>query len=411
MSRVLALILVFLLAACTSGRTTTLRWAVGGDAGSIATFRSLAERFEAANPDLRVQIEALPPQTNFQHRYFAATLGAGGIDLLGADVIWTAEFAERGWVRSLDAYMPASERTAFMAPPMESVTYRGRLWGVPMFTDLGVLFYRKDLLEKYGYRPPRTWEELAVQARRIGRAEGIAGFLWQGVESEGLVCNALEWTHGAGGGILDPQGRIVVDSPETRRAWTWMATLPGGISPPQTLEAWEETGRIAFVRGEAVFLRNWPYVWASAQDPASRVRGKVGVAPIPGFAGHPSAPTLGGWNLMMAAKTRHPDATWRLLSYLTGEEAQTFLATRSGRLPTRHAVYARPEVRRQAPLLATLYPQALQARPRPMSPAYPEVSRLLQAALTSVLTGQQAPEAAIRDTERRLQALTLDRTP
>lgn len=411
MIRLLSLVLVLLLTACTSGRVTTLRWAVGGDAGSIATFRSLAERFEAANPDLRVQIEALPPQTNFQHRYFASTLDAGGIDLLGADVIWTAEFAERGWVRSLDGYMPAAERKAFMAPPMESVTYRGRLWGVPMFTDLGVLFYRKDLLQKYGYQPPGTWEELEVQARRIGRAEGIAGFLWQGVESEGLVCNALEWTHGAGGGILDPKGRIAMDSPETRRAWSWMATLPGGISPSQTLDAWEETGRTAFVRGEAVFLRNWPYVWASAQDPTSRIRGKVGVAPIPGFAGHPSAPTLGGWNLMMAARTRHPEETWRLIAYLTGVEAQTFLATRSGRLPTRHAVYSLPEVRREAPLMAALYPQALTARPRPMSPSYPEVSRILQASLTAVLSGKQAPEAAIREAEERLRAVTLDQTP
>lgn len=399
---------VLMTVGCTFNRTVTLRWTVGGDPGSIASFRTLADRFEARNPGIRVQIDALAPQTDFQHRYYSATLGSkdsAGVDVLGGDVIWTAEFAERGWIRSLDSHFPAAERAKFLAPPLESVTWRGKTWGVPFFTDVGVLFYRKDLLAKHGFAPPRTLPELAEQAKRISQAEGIAGYLWQGAPSEGLVCNAMEAIHGAGGQVLDANARIDLDAPETLKAMAWLAGLPGEGSPRQVRAAWEETGRIAFVNGEAAFLRNWPYVWAIAQGPGSAVRGQVGVAPIPGFEGHPSSPTLGGWNLMVAAGSRHPREAWKLIDYLTGIESQTFMALQSGRLPTRHAVYAAPEVRQQAPLLTALYPQALKARPRPMTPDYTRLSGVLQEELGAMLHGEKSPEEALKAAEARLERL------
>lgn len=400
------LILSLGLAGCLAPRTVTLHWAVGGDPGSIASFRSLADRFEARHVGIRVKIDALAPQTDFQHRYFSATLGAAGaagIDVLGGDVIWTAEFAEKGWIRALDAQFPAPERAKFLAPPLESVTWREKTWGVPMFTDLGVLFYRKDLLARHGLQPPRTLEELEAQARRIAEAEGIGGYLWQAVPSEGLVCNAMEAIHGAGGRVLDDHGKPDLDSPETLKAVTWLAGLPGAASPRQVRSAWEETGRMAFVNGEAAFLRNWPYVWAIAQGPSSPVKDKVGVAPMPGFAGHPSSPTLGGWNLMMAAQTTHPREAWQLIDFLTSEESQRHMALESGRLPTRHAVYRDAEVQKQAPMMGVLYPQALKARPRPMTPDYPELSGVLQAELGAMLRQAKTPEEALRDAAKQLQ--------
>ena len=402
----LSLSAALLASGCDVNRTVTLRWTVGGDPGSISAFRTLADRFEARHPEIRVQIDALAPQTDFQYRYYSATLGsadAAGVDVLGGDVIWTAEFAERGWIRPLDSQFPASEREKFLAPPMESVTWREKTWGVPFFTDLGMLFYRQDLLAKHVFQPPRTFEELARQAERIGKAEGISGYLWQGAPSEGLVCNAMEAIHGAGGRVLDANGKASLTDPGTLRAMRWLAGLPGAASPPQVRSAWEETGRIAFVNGEAVFLRNWPYVWAIAQGPGSAVKGKVGVAPIPSFDGHPSSPTLGGWNLMMAAGSRHPREAWTLISFLTSPESQTFLALESGRLPTRHTVYRDPAVREQAPLMATLYPQALQARPRPMTPDYARLSGVLQAEIGAMLRQSKSPEAALSEAEARLE--------
>ncbi len=403
----LAILSTMLAAAgCSFNRTVTLRWTVGGDPGSIEAFRTLADRFEARNPVIRVQIETLAPQTDFQHRYYSATLGAGsaaGVDVLGGDVIWTAEFAERGWIRPLDAQFPETERAKFLAPPLESVTWRGKTWGVPFFTDVGVLFYRKDLLAKHGFQPPRTLPELAHQARQIAHAEGIGGYLWQGAPSEGLVCNAMEAIRGAGGRVLDANAQVDLGSLETLRALRWLAELPGTASPRQVRSAWEETGRIAFVNGEAAFLRNWPYVWAIAQGPSSAVKDQVGVAPIPGFEGHPSSPTLGGWNLMMAAGTRHPREAWTLISFLTSPESQAYMALESGRLPTRHASYRDPEIRQKAPLMAVLYPQALRARPRPMSPDYPELSAILQEELGAMLHGEKSPEATLSDAEARLE--------
>ncbi len=405
LTRLMLMAAVMLTAGCAFNRTVTLRWTVGGDPGSIASFRALADRFEARNPGIRVQIDTLAPQTDFQHRYYSATLGSkgsAGVDVLGGDVIWTAEFAERGWIRPLDSHFPEAERAKFLAPPLESVTWRGKTWGVPFFTDLGVLFYRKDLLDKHGFTPPRTMPELERQAAAIAKAEGISGYLWQGAPSEGLVCNAMEAIRGAGGRILDGDSRVDLSGPGTLTGLRWLAGLPGEASPKQVRAAWEETGRIAFVNGEAAFLRNWPYVWAIAQGPGSAVRGKVGVAPIPGFEGHPSSPTLGGWNLMVASGSRYPREAWKLVSFLTSAESQTFMALESGRLPTRHAVYADPEVRKQAPLMTALYPQAMKARPRPMTPEYTRLSRVLQAELGAMLHGRKSPEAALAAVEAEL---------
>lgn len=395
-----------LAAGCGFNQTVTLRWTVGGDPGSIAAFRTLADRFEAQHPEIRVQIEALAPQTDFQHRYYSATLGSAdsaGVDVLGGDVIWTAEFAERGWIRSLDAHFPESEREKFLAPPMESVTWREQTWGVPFFTDLGVLFYRQDLLAKYGFQPPQTFLELKEQAERIAAAEGISGYLWQGAPSEGLICNVMEAVRGAGGRVLGEDGEVQLTDPETVAAMRWLAELPGTISPPQVRSAWEETGRIAFVNGESVFLRNWPYVWAIAQGPGSAIKGKVGVAPIPSFEGHASSPTLGGWNLMMASGSRHPREAWKLISFLTRPESQTFMALESGRLPTRHAVYQDPEVQARAPLMAELYPQALRARPRPMTPDYARLSGVLQREIGAMVRGEASPEEALAKAQSQLE--------
>jgi len=402
----LSLSSALLASGCGFNQTVTLRWTVGGDPGSIAAFRTLADRFEDQHPEIRVQIEALAPQTDFQHRYYSATLGSAdsaGVDVLSGDVIWTAEFAERGWIRPLDAHFPESEREKFLAPPMESVTWREQTWGVPFFTDLGVLFYRQDLLTKHGFQPPRTFPELEEQAKRIAAAEGISGYLWQGAPSEGLVCNVMEVVSGAGGRVLDDDGEVRLTDPETLQAMRWLAGLPGSVSPRQVRSAWEETGRIAFVNGESVFLRNWPYVWAIAQGPGSAVKGKVGVAPIPSFDGHGSSPTLGGWNLMMASGSRHPREAWKLIAFLTRPESQTFMALESGRLPTRHAVYQDPEVQARAPLMTELYPQALKARPRPMTPDYARLSGVLQREIGAMLRGDASPEEALSRAQSQLE--------
>jgi multiple sugar transport system substrate-binding protein len=369
--------------------------------------RDLLDEFHRENPSVTVDAEMLPSSTDQQHQYYAINLegGYGGIDVMALDVIWVQEFARAAWIEDLTGRWPAADRADFLDGPLAVATWRGRVHAVPWYVDAGVLYYREDLLARYGIRPPRTLDELAAAARTVmdgERRPGLYGFLWQGKQYEGLVCAVLELMRGLGGDVLDSKGNVVLDDPASLRAMARVRALleAGGVTPAIVTTLDEEASRILFMRGDAVFLRNWPYAWTLFQERDSPVRGKVGIGPVPG-----GVPTLGGWQLAINRASRHKDMAWRLIEYLSRPRVQRRIAIEAGLKPPRRSLYADRELAATQPFIGRLLPLLEGARPRPVSPYYLMISEELKLELSAAVSGIRPPDEALRRAARRLRRI------
>jgi len=362
--------------------------------GDPRPLEALLARFER-DTGIRVHRETLPSGSDEQHLFYAINLQAGSteFDVFALDVVWVAEFARAGWLRDLSHLGSAEQRRDLFPGALQSVTWRGRLYALPWFIDAGLLYYRKDLLEQHGLDPPRTWSALVHAAQVITATQPhMYGFVWQGKQYEGLVCDALEFVWSFGGEI--PATDASADA--SARGLAFMRDLVNdGITPDIVTTLTEEPSRVIFGRGRAVFLRNWPYAWKLFQREGSVVRDKVGVSALPHAPEHPSASTLGGWQLGVNQYSRNPGAAERLAAYLTAPDAQRALALAYGYSPPRRSLYDDPELAAAQPFLASLREIFETARPRPVSPYYVALSQDMQAQFSAVLTGLRPPGAAL----------------
>jgi multiple sugar transport system substrate-binding protein len=355
----------------------------------------LLREFERRHPGITVRLREMPASSDLQHQQFATWLSGRdrSVDVYLIDLIWVAEFAAAGWIRPLDAEWPETARVSFIPRLVEANSYAGRPYAVPRFTESGALFYRKDLTAS----PPQTWAELERQARRL-QGPGLAGYVFQGKQYEGLVCNFLEFLWSNNGTVIDAEGRVALDRPEAVEALATMVGLAGrgGVAAPGVTTYVEHDSLQEFTEGRAVFHRNWSYAWTVADLPASRVRGRVGIAPLPAFPGGRSTAALGGWNLAISSYSAHPDAAWKLIDYLTGESVQRTKAVSEGRLPTRVALYDDPGVLAANPHFVAFREAVIFARHRPASPVYARISAAIQLHVSRALVGRETPDVAMR---------------
>ncbi len=408
--RVLAF--AFLVASCAPAspraaphRLTFVHQPLGGDP---APFRELIDTFRRAHPELEVVTQLLPNASDVAHQYFLTSLegGAAELDVFVIDVVWVAEFAKAGWIADLSSAFPAEKLRAELLPgPAEAVTLDGRVFAVPWYLDVGVLYYRTDLVP----RAPRTYEELQ-QFARVARSRdpSLRGYVWQGRQYEGLVCNVYEviWGHG---GESTQGSRLALDTSAAREALTYLHGLvEEGLSPPSVTSSAEEEARRVFQAGKAVFMRNWPYAWAEAQSAQSPIRGKVDFTALPTKGGAPGAGALGGWQLAVNARLppeKHAAAV-ALIEHLTSPTANVTLAVAYGRNPPRRSAYDDPALTERLPLLSKLRPLLEGAKPRPVTPYYSLLSDSLQSEFSAALVGVRTPKAALDWAQRRADALT-----
>jgi multiple sugar transport system substrate-binding protein len=352
--------------------------------------------------------ETLPSSSDVQHQYYITTLegGTADLDVLAMDVVWVPEFSRAGWLLDLTERASASLLADIFPAPLRACTHRERLYGLPWFIDAGVVFYRKDLLEKHGRALPTTYPALAETARAVLDAESrsdLYGFLWQGKQYEGLVCVSLEILSSFG---AEPfrEGRLHVDTPEAAAALRFeRGLLTSGVSPPLVTTADEEATRQLFAAGRAVFLRNWLYAWNIFEREGSRVKGKVGLMAIPPGDRGLGGSTLGGWQLGVYRGSRHPEQAWALVEFLLRPASQAHLARTVGYRPARRSLYADPELLRDIPVLASLPPILESARPRPVTPLYLGLSQILQSELSAVVAGVKEVEPALADARREME--------
>ena len=337
---------------------------------------------------------------------------AGGedLDVILGDVIWTAQLAESGWISDLSDRFTESQRKEFLPGSVEAITYEGKTFGMPWYTDTGLLYYRKDLLQESGFDdPPKTWDELKRMTRKVQEDAGLKyGFVFQGAAYEGGVCDGMEfiWTHG--GEVLDPNDptKVLVDSPEAIAGLaTERSMITEGISPEGVTVYTEDESEGAFLNGDAVFLRNWPYVYAlvgTSEYPKLKPE-QVGVSELPSADGEPGNGTVGDQPLYISSTAKDPDAAWTFIQFLTAPEQQKFRAVEGAYLPTRTALYSDPEIREKVPVVP-LAQEALQhTRPRPVSPYYSDMSLEMAEQFNASLSGDISPEEAARTLKEQLE--------
>jgi len=329
--------------------------------------------------------------------------GASGPDVYGIDVIWPGMLAEN--FVDLKPYFPNEVSLQFPAIASGYIV-DNKLVAVAYRADIGLLFYRTDLLRKYGYRdPPRTWDELEIMAARIQageRAKGkkqFWGFVWQGAADEGLTCDALEWQAAEGGGrIIEEDKTISVNNPQAIRAWQRAAHWVGSISPPGVVGYREWDSLNVWVAGDAAFMRNWPSAYADSQAAGSPIRDKFDIALLPGGkAGRVG--TLGGWGFAVSRVSAHPREAVELVRYLTRRDVQAQRSRVLSQPPTLPELYNVPEVLEPNPrfnLLSQAFRTGMVSRPSNVTgKKYQEVTDAYIQAVHSVLTGEKsAPEAA-----------------
>jgi multiple sugar transport system substrate-binding protein len=336
--------------------------------------------------------------------------GGGDIDIIGGDVIWPAQFAGNGWTVDLSDRFDNPDD--FLPAPIEANTHEGSLFGVPWYTDAGMLYYRQDLLEESGFSgPPETWEELKEMALKVREDAGIEhGFVFQGSEYEGGVVNGLEYIWNHGGDALDPEdpNRVVINSPEAIAGLTTArALIEEGVSPQAVSTYTEQESQNVFLNGNAVFMRNWPYIYGLAAEEASRVeQERIDITPLPvEREGMQSYSSLGGWNMFINAASDRQDEAWEFIRYITSAEIQKQFALDTARLPTLRSLYDDQEIIDSVPVIA-LGKEAIQnARPRPRSPFYSDMSLVMASQFTQSLNGETSPEEAVGVLEDEMQRI------
>lgn len=367
--------------------------------GSDTTpFRKLMADFERAHPGTVVDAQLLPAAPGAVQQYYLTALEGRtrDFDVFVIDVIWAAEFARAGWIAELSQAFPeATLRRDFLPGAADAALTGGRTAAVPWYVDVGVLYRRTD----WAPTAPMTYDELLGVAGRARHAGGPKyGYLFQGLQSEGLVCNAYEVIWGYGGATMK-DGRLLLDTHEARMALEYLrGLLVARVSPPSVTSMAEEESRQVFQAGDAVFMRNWPYAYPLAQEPSSKVRGRVAVSALPTLHGQPGHGTLGGFLIALNAHTPgwKLDAAHRFIAHVTSPAANLMLAVDYGRNPARRMTYLDPRVLHGAATIRALLPVVEQARPRPVTPYYPMIADTLAAEFSAALTGIRSPAEALR---------------
>lgn len=398
-----------LLEACGGGSSQSsgpvnLVWQSEED--PTGTYKALADSFNSSQKNVHVTWLAGPASTTDFLQKLTTMLRARShaVDVMSIDIVYPAEFASNQWTAPIDDKWPASERANYLNGPVQGCTYNGKIWAAPLRTDLGLLYYRTDLVPT----PPSTWDDMTTMAQQA-QAKSKYGYVWQGAQYEGLVCDFVEVLYGYGGTVLDPTNAktVTVNSPEAVQALTKMVSWVGTISPDAVTTYMEDTARNVWQQGNSVFMRNWPYAYSLGNDATqSKIAGKFDIhSLLYGGSNTTGHSCIGGWNLAINAFTPNVDAAWSFVHYMLQPDAQKSIAINASLTPTLKSTYQDSDVQTKQPLFTKLAPILLNALPRPVSPVYPDLSNAIQLHIYQALKKQVSPQAALSALQSDLQSL------
>jgi len=363
--------------------------------------RPLIDKWNAAHPNEKVTFKEQTDQADQQHDDLVQHFQAKdpGYDVASVDVVWTAEFAAKGWLQPLKDKM-ALDTSAMLKPTVDAASYKGTLYAAPESSDGGILYYRKDLVPT----PPKTWDEMMSMCS-IAKTNNIGCYSGQFKKYEGLTVNASEAINSAGGAVLDANGKPNLLTAEAKAG---MANLTkayaNGDIPKEAITFQEEESRQAFQDGKLLFLRNWPYVYNLATtEGSSKVKDVLGMTALPGKDG-PGASSLGGHSAAISVYSKNKATALDFLKFLTTEETQKFFATQGSLAPVLGKLYDDKELVAKLPYLPVLKTSIENAVPRPVTPFYPAVTKAIQENAYSAIKGEKTVDAALSDMQKSIES-------
>lgn len=389
-----------------SATSGTIVWSVSPLTGTGANDARtvLINAFEKQYPNIKVTMVSAPTDTDTNRATLATQISGGSAtpDVFMGDVIWPAQFAAHQLAVPLSDYLPSSYWSKFAPGLVQGATYKGKIYGSPLFEDQGFMYYRKDLLQKAGLQPPTTWEQLESEAKTLV-SKGLVkyGFVFQGASYEGLTCNFMEYLTSAGGSATNSDySKASLDSPAAVKAATFMRSLITSGATPAAVSTFQEAQAMnIFGAGNAGFLRNWDYAYSNATTPATGKlnASQVGVEPMPAFAGQPTPgySNIGGWNMYINPHSKNVAVDLTFIKWLASDQAQTILATKYSEIPTTNSVRDSAQVKALNPVLAIISKTKLVPRPAG-TPNYPALSTAIYTNVNAVLAGSQSPQAAMK---------------
>jgi multiple sugar transport system substrate-binding protein len=348
-----------------------------------------------ASQGLEVKSVEFPASADEQRNRFVQLqeAKAADCDVFRSDVIWTAEFASQKWLYDLTPYMD-SIKDRFIPATLATATYEDRIWGAPAYTNAALLYYRTDKVDS----APKTWQDTYAQAADKG------GIVFQGAPYEGLTCDWLELAFAAGGTILSDDGsKATIDSPENVAATKLMAgAISSGAAPKAVATYMEPESLTAWQTGKYAFMRNWPYAFGLSQD-TKRLKGKFAVAPLPEYEGKGTAGILGGGNNVISVFSKNPGGALAVVDYLNTEEWQTIHMAKYAEPSPLAATYDEPAVKKAIPFAAELKQAIEQAKARPVSPVYPQISQAIYNNVNEALAGRATAEEAMKQAQADIE--------
>ncbi len=382
----------------SGGGTPTINWYIYND-GSGQQAQIISSCNKQANGAYRIKLVSLPSNADDQRALLVRRLAAKdpSIDIMGMDVVWTAEFANAGWLKPWQGADRTKITNGTLAGPLASATYKGQLYAAPLNSNTQLLWYRKDLVKT----APKTWDELIAASKALKAAGKSPSLIEeQGKRYEGLTVwfNAL--VASAGGTIVNAQNQPTLGAPAVQAASIIHAVAQPGVGDPSISNSAEDDTRHAYENGAAAFMLNWPYVYAlgkadGAQDPKVLANWKnMAWAPYPAVtAGKPARPPLGGANLGVSSYSKHPQQAFSAAACLRSEPSQVIAGVVGGLPPTIDAAYDDKKLRANYPFADLLREGIKNAAPRPVTPAYADVSLAITKALAPV--GGTQPQSAV----------------
>jgi len=363
--------------------------------------RPLVDKWNAAHPNEKVTFKEQTDQADQQHddlvQHFQAK--QPDYDVVDVDVVWTAEFAAKGWLQPLKDKM-AIDTSAMLKPTVDSATYKGTLYAAPQTSDGGILYYRKDLVPT----PPKTWDEMMSMCS-IAKQNNIGCYAGQFSKYEGLTVNASEAINSAGGSVLDKDGKPSLNTPQAKAGLENLAkAYADGNIPKEAITYKEEDSRQAFQSGKLLFLRNWPYAFnLITTEGSSAVKDKTGLAALPGKDG-PGASSLGGHNLATSVYSKNKATALDFMKFMTSPETEKFYATQGSLAPVLGSLYDDQELVAKLPYLPVLKTSIENAVPRPVTPFYPAVTKAIQDNAYSAIKGEKPVETALSDMQKSIES-------
>jgi len=376
------------------------------------TRTKIISSFEKKYPHIKINLIALPSNTDkkLEILLYALNKKDSSIDLFDADITWPAILVNQNLVAPLNNYITTAESDLWIDSAVSANTINNNIYGVPYRLDAGMLYYRKDLLSKYNFSVPRTWDELINISKYIMKKEpNMYGYAGSWKAFEGLTCNLLEFLWSFDGRLFSKKNELILSSSNNLKAITTMVNFRNKhhITPKDILNYSSGDARELFNSGHLVFLRDWSSEWSKSQDPnTSQVINKIDIANIPNAIYNKTTPSvIGGWQIMVSNYSNHKKEAALFAKYRASEYPQILSAKNLSHLPTLKSLYKNESVLKELPFLKKIKNIISNTKYRPIHPNYHEISKLLQTMTHNIFTFENTPAQGLKETELKISEL------